>query len=212
VATVDLNEAQAQLIQAVSQAEGSDEAQALLAGLEESGGAVLLKRLIYFAERSGSGTEFLEACALLANDRGVREEAGAALRRLTGRNGENDPAPNPALESLKTRRLKGAWLAEAQDGCKKLLTLWEREGKRAQAYVFDLDGEGALVGFEATPNLEPTQAAGLVEESECRRLKRAEMKEMLRRSFSVTFAKELDLPADYLRQRHYLEYSIFKQN
>ena len=203
-ATVDLNEAQAQLIQSVVQAEGSDEVQALIAGLEESGGTLLLKRLVIFAARTGE-TGFLALCALLANDRGVREEAMAALRSLPG----GDLAGPPSLETLKRRRLRGAWVAPSAAGL-RLMTLWERERKLSQAYVFDLDTEGALTGFEASRNLEPTQVAGLVGGDGCRKLRRAEMKEMLRRAFSVAHAREMPLPQEYRRHRHYVEFSVFK--
>ena len=203
----DLLEALDQLVAAVAGAAGSDEAQALLAGIEGSGEGVLPEVLAFCLKRGDqAAADFLALSALLANDLGVREQAAQALAELEGR---GVSARSPFLAPLRARKILVAYVATAGQGRgHRLLTLWRRERALAQAYVFSLDAEGALANFEASRNLTASQAEELTGKGGVR-VNLKEAAGLLRRGLTVARAKGLPLPEDYARQHRFIEESVF---
>ncbi len=203
----DLLEALEHLVSAAATAKGSDEAQVLLAGMEESGEGVL-GELVGFCQRTASaaGADFLALCSLLANDTETREKARLAAAELEGRG----LSPRcPYLNPLRQKRFVVGYVASSGKGKgHRLLTLWRRERGLVQAYLFTLDAEGALVGFGVSRNLNPSQAEEMTKSGGVR-LSAKEAAGLLRRGLDIARAKGLGLPADYLRQRRFVEESIF---
>jgi hypothetical protein len=204
----ELLEAFEQLVQAVAGAGGSDEAQVLLAQLEASGTEVL-GDLIRFCERAATplAADFLALCGLLANDTISRKEALLALEEMAAKGVH---ARSPFLPPLRQKRLLAALIAS--DGLGKgdrLLTLWQREGGLGQAYLFHLDPEGALTGFEASRNLTPSQAGEMTATAGGIRISAKEAASLVRRALDIARAKGLALPGDYVRQHRFVEESVF---
>lgn len=203
----DLLDALDQLVKAVAGARGSDEAQMLLAGIEESGEGVL-GELVRFCQRLGDETaaDFLALTSILANDVKAREQAREVLAQLEARG----VSPRSAfLPALRQKRLAAAYVVSLGRGeGHRLLTLWRRERGLAQAYLFSLDGEGALVGFEASRNLSASQVEEMTRAGGVK-VNAKEAASLVRRSLTVARAKGLELPAGYLRQHRFVEESIF---
>jgi hypothetical protein len=203
----DLLEALDQLVQAVSRAGGSDEAQALLAQMEASGEGVLSELVGFCLRRAdAAAADFLALCAVLANDPLVREQAREAAAELEGR---GVSARSPLLPHLRDKRFLSGYVASVGRGRgHRLLTLWRRERGLAQAFLFSLDTEGALVGFEVSRNMTLTQAEELTSSGGVR-VNRKQAAGLVRRGLEVARAKGLALPEEYLRQHRFIEEHIF---
>lgn len=203
----DLLDALDQLVKAVAGAQGSDEVQALLAGIEESGEGVLAELVAFCLRAEGqTSADFLALCAVLANDPQARERARGALAELEGRG----LTPRCLfLPHLKQKRLAVAYVASVGKGQgHRLLTLWRRERGLVQAYLFSLDDEGALVNFEASRNLTASQAEELTRTGGVK-VNAREAAGLVRRGLSVARAKGLALPAGYMKQQRFVEESVF---
>ncbi|MFH0808911.1 MAG: hypothetical protein V2A77_00340 [Pseudomonadota bacterium] len=203
----DLLEALEQLIQAVASAQGSDEAQALIYGLEESGDGVLMELMDFCLRKpSPAGADFIAFCGTLANSLPAREQARAALSELEN----NGIIPgSPFLPYLTRKKYVAGYVASTGKGKgHRLLTLWRRERGLAQAFLFGLDAEGALTDFEASRNLTPGQSEEMTMSGGVR-LNAKEATGLLRRGLEVARAKGIGLPAEYVRQHRFVEESVF---